>query len=76
MRTAPELTRPDAELVMAPFSLQPGKMSMAFETAHDMQIFGYQLRPASQGSVMITSRDPGAAPRIRFAFSGPTRTAR
>ena len=68
VRTRPELTRPDAELVMAPFSLKPGKMSMAFETEHGIQIFGYQLRPESQGSVMIQSADPAAPPRIQSAF--------
>ncbi|HCO43316.1 GMC family oxidoreductase [Immundisolibacter sp.] len=68
VRTRPELTRPDAELVMAPFSLQPGRLSMAFEKEHGIQVFGYQLRPESQGSVMITSRDPAAAPRIRSGY--------
>ncbi|MGK2940145.1 MAG: GMC family oxidoreductase [Immundisolibacter sp.] len=68
VRTLPELTRPDAELVMAPFSLVPGKLSMAFEKAHGVQIFGYQLRPESQGSVMISSKDPAAAPTIRSGF--------
>ncbi|MFZ5492632.1 MAG: GMC family oxidoreductase [Pseudomonadota bacterium] len=68
VRTRPELTRPDAELVMAPFSLMPGKMTMAFEAGHGMQIFGYQLRPQSQGSVMIRSTDPADQPRIESAF--------
>mgnify|MGYP005815568215 FL=1 len=68
VRTRPELTRPDAELVMAPFSLKPGKLSMAFEAEHGMQVFGYQLRPQSQGSVMIQSADPAAAPRIRSGY--------
>ena len=68
VRTSPELTRPDVELVMAPFSLAPGKMSMAFEKAHGIQFFGYQLRPHSQGSVMIDSPDPAVAPRIRPAY--------
>ena len=68
VRTRPELSRPDAELVMAPFSLKPGKMSMAFEAEHGIQIFGYQLRPESQGSVMIQSADPAAQPRIESAF--------
>jgi choline dehydrogenase-like flavoprotein len=68
VRSLPDLTRPDVELVMAPFSLKPGRMSMAFEQAHGMQIFGYQLRPESQGSVMIQSADPAAPPRIQSAF--------
>lgn len=65
VRTAPDLDRPDAELVMAPFSVTPGKLSMTFEKAHGMQIFAYQLRPRSAGSVMIRSTDPREAPTIR-----------
>lgn len=68
VRSDPELTRPDVELVAAPFSLQPGRLNMAFENAHGLQLFGYQLRPESQGSVMIASKDPRAQPRIESAF--------
>lgn len=64
-RTRPELERPDAELVMAPFSVKPGVMSMDFEDEHGIQFFGYQLRPESQGSVRITSPEPAVDPAIR-----------
>lgn len=65
VKTSPELDRPDAEVVMAPFSLKPGALSMAFEKEHGIQFFGYQLRPESQGSVLIKSADPLVAPEIR-----------
>lgn len=68
VRTDPELNRPDAELVMAPFLAKPGKLSMAFEDAHGFQIFGYQLRPESLGSVEIVSADPDLQPQIRPNF--------
>jgi choline dehydrogenase len=64
VRTRPELTRPDAELVMAPFSLQPGRLSMAFEKEHGIQVFGYQLRPESRGTITLRSPDPFAPPVI------------
>ncbi|MEL0083495.1 MAG: GMC oxidoreductase, partial [Gammaproteobacteria bacterium] len=71
LRSDQQMTRPDIELVVAPFSLKPGRMSgqpedmsMEFEKAHGMQIFGYQTRPESQGSVMINSADPAADPTI------------
>ena len=64
-KTQPQLERPDAELVMAPFSLKPGAMSMEFEKQHGIQFFGYQLRPESQGSVSIRSPDPAVDPQIR-----------
>lgn len=68
VRTDPALDRPDAELVMAPFLVKPGKLSMAFEEGHGFQIFGYQLRPESLGSIEIRSPDPRASPRIRPNF--------
>lgn len=68
VRTDPDLDRPDAELVMAPFLVKPGKLSMAFEDGHGFQIFGYQLRPESLGCIKIVSPDPDAAPQIRPNF--------
>ena len=65
VRTLPELDRPDVEIVMAPFSVGQGKFNLQFEKEHGMQVFGYQLRPQSKGSVMISSNDPAAAPTIR-----------
>lgn len=80
VRSDEQMTRPDIELVVAPFSLKPARMSgqpedmsVEFEKAHGMQIFGYQTRPESQGSVMIRSADPTADPVIKSGFfSHPT----
>ena len=75
VRSEKEMTRPDIELVVAPFSLKPERMSMEpkdmsieFEKADGMQIFGYQLRPESQGSVMISSANPSADPVVKSGF--------
>jgi len=75
VRSDEQMTRPDIELVVAPFSLKPARMSgqpedmsVEFEKAHGMQIFGYQTRPESQGSVMINSTDPNADPVIKSGF--------
>ena len=68
VRTDPALDRPDAELVMAPFLVKPGKLSMDFAEGHGFQIFGYQLRPESLGSIEIRSPDPRASPCIRPNF--------
>ena len=66
VRTRPELDRPDAQIVFAPFSLESGpEAKFAFETWHGIQIHGFQQRPESQGSVMIQSADPAALPVIR-----------
>ena len=54
--------RPDAQLMFAPFSFDLD--TMQFESAPGAQLFGYALRPNSQGEVAIQSTDPGAPPRI------------
>ncbi|WP_321390656.1 GMC family oxidoreductase [Emcibacter sp.] len=67
VRTRPELDRPDAQVVFAPFSLVQGgeEAKFAFEPWHGIQIHGFQLRPESQGSVMIQSADPAVQPVIK-----------
>jgi choline dehydrogenase len=61
-KTSPDLARPDAQILMAPFSLAPyeqGKEA-AVEREPGIQAIGYVLRPDSEGSVTITSSDPEA----------------
>jgi len=61
-KTAPDIDRPDAQVLMAPFSLAPyqqGKAA-AVEREPGIQAIGYVLRPDSEGSVSITSSDPDA----------------
>lgn len=61
-KTSPELARPDAQILMAPFSLAPyeqGKAA-AVEREPGIQAIGYVLRPDSEGSVTVTSSDPEA----------------
>jgi len=67
IRTRPELERPDAQVVFAPFSLVQGgeEAKFEFEPWHGIQIHGFQQRPESQGSVMIRSTDPAEQPTIR-----------
>jgi choline dehydrogenase-like flavoprotein len=76
-KTSPELARPDAQILMAPFSLAPyqqGKAA-AVEREPGIQAIGYVLRPDSEGSVTITSSDPEAPPEIepRFFTTGHDR---
>jgi choline dehydrogenase len=61
-KTSPELDRPDAQILMAPFSAAPfeaGK-ELGLERQPGMQAIGYILRPDSEGHVTITSADPTA----------------
>ena len=59
-KTSPELERPDAQILMAPFSLAPYQQGKAavVEREPGIQAIGYILRPDSEGSVTITSSHP------------------
>jgi choline dehydrogenase-like flavoprotein len=64
-KTSADKPRPDAQILMAPFSAGPyeaGK-ALGLERAPGIQAIGYILRPDSEGYVAITSADP-AAPMV------------
>ena len=65
IRTRTGLERPDAQVMMAPYSLDFSADSYKFESFPGMQIFSYVLRPESQGSVMARSANPADMPMIR-----------
>jgi choline dehydrogenase len=50
--------RPDAQLMMCPFTLDFASGGMSMEATPGMQLFSYGLRPNSRGHVRITSPDP------------------
>ena len=64
IRTRPEAERPDAQLMMAPFSLHLDTEQRALEKQPGLQALGYCLRPQSEGSVLIDSSSPHVAPVI------------
>jgi choline dehydrogenase-like flavoprotein len=61
-KTSPDQPRPDAQLLMAPFSVAPYEAGeeIGLERQPGVQAIGYVLRPDSEGYVTITSSDPGA----------------
>ncbi|WP_328354894.1 GMC family oxidoreductase N-terminal domain-containing protein [Mycobacterium sp. NBC_00419] len=61
-KTSPEQQRPDAQLLMAPFSAKPFEPGedVGVEHAPGVQAIGFILRPDSEGFVNITSSDPDA----------------
>lgn len=65
IRTRTDLERPDAQVMMAPYSLDFSADSYKFESFPGVQIFSYVLRPESQGSVMARSANPADMPMIR-----------
>lgn len=61
-KTTPDQPRPDAQILMAPFSAAPyeaGK-ALGLEREPGIQAIGFVLRPDSEGRVAITSPDPDA----------------
>jgi choline dehydrogenase len=61
-KSSPDQPRPDAQILMAPFSAAPyeaGK-ELGLEREPGIQAIGYVLRPDSEGFVAITSADPAA----------------
>ena len=63
-KTRPDLARPDAQFLFAPFSLDYAKMRRDVEHHQGMHINAYQLRPTSRGHIHITSPDPNAPPEL------------
>jgi choline dehydrogenase-like flavoprotein len=57
-RTRTDASRPDAQLMMCPFTLDFAAGGMTMEKIPGMQLFSYGLRPRSQGHVRITAPDP------------------
>lgn len=64
VKTRPDLDRPDAQLMFAPYSLEMDTPEMDMNRTPGMIFFGYPLRNTSQGSVRIQSADPRQPPVI------------
>ena len=65
IRTRPDLDRPDAQIMVDPYSLDFTSPSMAFDPRPGMQFFMYPLRPESSGTVMARTTNPEDPPVIR-----------
>ncbi len=59
-RTRPGLNRPDAQVLVAPFSFDFDKQRQDVERFPGMHVVVYPLRPTSRGRIHIESRDPDA----------------
>ena len=60
-RTRPGLNRPDAQVLVAPFSFDFDNHRQSLERHPGMSVVVYSLRPTSRGSIHIKTRDPDAA---------------
>lgn len=69
IRTNAALTRPDAEVLMASYSLGVNADgSVGIGQGHGIHLFGYPLRSRSAGSIRVVSGDPTAPPVIRPGY--------
>lgn len=71
-KTRPELARPDAQLLIAPVSLQPETPGQenGVEREPGLMGLGYILRPTAEGGLHITSADPEAPLTITANYYG------
>lgn len=68
-RTKPDLTRPDIEILMAPYAYglnKSGKLAPLPDKS--FHIFGYPLRPRAHGTITLRSADPSVQPVIRANY--------
>lgn len=63
-KTDPDLERPDAQVLLTPYSAGAGSAGSDIEDRPGFSMLGFALRPTSEGSVHITSSAPEASPRI------------
>lgn len=64
-RSRPDVDRPDVQLTVSAFSIDRAAASLKFEPWPGLQIYGYPLRPTSEGRIEIVGPDAATPPRIR-----------
>lgn len=64
VRTHASLSRPDAQLLMAPYTVDPERMPLGLEKEPGMAVLGYILRPDSRGSLSLRTPSSADTPRI------------
>jgi choline dehydrogenase-like flavoprotein len=69
-KTNPALDRPDAQILMGPFSAAPYEAGgeLGLEREPGVQCIGFISRPDSEGRVRITSADPSALPEVTAEY--------
>ncbi len=68
IKSRPNLTRPDVQILIAPFSINFTATSIAVDPNGGMNLCVYNLRPESIGSVEIRSTDPSQVVEIRANY--------
>jgi choline dehydrogenase len=70
LKTQPGLDRPDAQILMGPFSAAPYEAGgeIGLEREPGVQCIGFILRPDSEGRVRLASADPAAPPEVTAEY--------
>jgi choline dehydrogenase-like flavoprotein len=70
LKTTPSLDRPDAQILMGPFSAAPYEAGgeLALEREPGLQCIGFILRPDSEGRVRLTSAEASAPPEVTAEY--------
>jgi len=68
IRADPSSVRPDAQILMTPFTVGVGCADGGLETRPGLSLLGFVLRPTSEGSVRIRSADPLLPPRVEVSY--------
>jgi choline dehydrogenase len=68
VKTLPELTRPDVQLLMFPAAVNPNSAGDPWPRRHALAIQWAVCRPKSRGQVTLNSADPMDPPKILHRF--------
>lgn len=68
LKTDPSLPQPDAQLLIAPFSVDRLGAGARPERESGLQCIGYLLQPKSEGRIDISAAQPDAPPRIEPGY--------
>jgi len=70
LKTSSDLDRPDAQILMGPFSAAPYEAGgeLALEREPGLQCIGFILRPDSEGRLRLTSPDAAAPPEVTAEY--------
>lgn len=68
IRATRQSTRPDAQILLTPYTIDTAKHPLAMHDYPSITMFGFISRPDSKGSLTLRSPDPGDSPVIRTNY--------
>ena len=68
VKATPQSTRPDAQILLTPYTIDTAKHPLAMHDYPSITMFGFISRPTSKGSLSLRSADPGDPPLIHTNY--------